>query len=294
MDPNPAALSAGAVPGSCPLVTVITPCLNAAATIVDTLASVAAARAELWQHGWELDHLILDGGSRDATAELVAAHAAVHPFCRWIGGVGGGPYAAMNAGLAQARGHYAHVLNADDLLLEPEAYAAWLRQGERQGAAVLLASIGYFRRPRRWLRSQWIVPTPPADPGLWRQQLRRGLHYPHPGFVAETALYRAEGFDERHDLSADYKLMQTLLLRPGMEERLLVCPRPLVAMAEGGATGGWRAILRGRRQLAEINRELGIEAPAWRRYLGKLRQRLAPPPAPIPLPPGWQPEGHGR
>ncbi len=67
--------------------------------------------------------------------------------------MGGGPYAAMNAGLAQARGHYAHVLNADDLLLAPEAYAAWLRQGERQGAAVLIASIGYFRRPRRWLRS---------------------------------------------------------------------------------------------------------------------------------------------
>ncbi|MFY8148267.1 MAG: glycosyltransferase [Prochlorococcaceae cyanobacterium] len=266
-----------------PLVTVISPCLNAAGTLPDTLASVAAARAELQRWGQDLDHLILDGGSTDGTAELVATHRAAHAFCRWIEGVGGGPYGAMNAGLAAARGHYTQVLNADDLLLDPQAWARFLVEGKRQGAAVLLASIAYFRRPERRLRSQWIVPPLPDDPGRWRLQLLRGLHYPHPGFVAETALYRAEGFDERYALSADYKLMQSLLLRPGMAPRVQICTDPLVAMAEGGATGNWRAILQGRQQLAAINRELGIQAPGWRRYLAKLRQRLVPPATRIPL-----------
>ncbi|QPN60977.1 glycosyltransferase [Synechococcus sp. CBW1002] len=270
--------------GGLPLVTVITPCLEAARTLPETLTSVARARQILRQAGEDLEHLVIDGGSRDGTQRLLERHADRHPFCRWQTDIGGGPYAAMNVGLRLARGHYSHVLNADDLLLDPGAYAAFLLQARRREAALLLASIGYFRRPDRWLRARWMVPSPPRDPALWHQRLRSGLHYPHPGFLAETALYRATGFDERYSLSADYKLMQTLLLRPELADRVQICSDPLVAMAEGGATSGWRAILRGRRQLAAINRELGIVAPPWQRYWGKLRLRLGPRPAPIPLP----------
>lgn len=290
MDPFPAISSVGAQP----LVTVVTPCLNADATIHDTLTSVAAAREELRCRGHHLEHLILDGGSQDDTAALVAHHIENHPFCRRIDGVGGGPYAAMNRGLALARGLYTHILNSDDLLTEPEIYATFLIEARQQGALVLLASICYFRRPERWITSHWGVEPLPNDPLLWREKLLQGLHYPHPGFVAETSLYRDQGFDERYDLSADYKLMQSLLLRPWISGSVLICPQPLVAMAEGGVTGDGMAILRGWRQLRAINRELGIQAPAWRRYLFKLKQRLWPPPAPMALPGYGLSQGCGR
>ncbi len=91
MDPNSAAPRAVGAPVPCPLVTVITPCLNAAATIGDTLASVAAAREDPPPHGRDLDHLILDGGSRDATPELVASHAATHPSAAGSTGWAAGP-----------------------------------------------------------------------------------------------------------------------------------------------------------------------------------------------------------
>jgi glycosyltransferase involved in cell wall biosynthesis len=253
-----------------PLVTVITPCLQAADTLPDTLLGVVRARQILRQAGEDLEHLVIDGGSQDGTQELLARHQSKHPFCRWQTEVGGGPYAAMNVGLGMARGHYCHVLNSDDLLLDPAAYVAFLILARQQNALLLLASIGYFRRPERCLRSEWIVQFPPSDRSLWHEQLRRGLHYPHPGFIAEASIYRAVGFDERYSLSADYKCMQTLLLNQEVAERVSICQAPLVAMAEGGATSGWRAIFRGRDQLAQINRELGILAPAWRRYGRKL------------------------
>ncbi len=267
-----------------PLVTVITPCLQSVATLPDTLIGVASASAILQQAGVGLEHVVIDGGSTDGTQELLERHISRHPFCRWYRGIGGGPYAAMNAGLKLARGHYSHVLNADDLLLDPEAYADFLIQSRRRNCVLLLASIGYFRRPERCLRSEWIVHSPPSDLGRWHLQLRQGLHYPHPGFIAETSLYQGIGFDEYLSLSADYKLMQDLLLRPELARQVSVHSQPLVAMAEGGATSGWRAILRGSRQLAEINRDLGIKAPAWKRYLGKLWLRTVRSPSHITLP----------
>lgn len=264
-----------------PLITVITPCLDSVGTITENLLSVLTAREALKRAGWELEHLIMEGGSLDGTVKIVANHAAQQSFCRMYSNIKGGPYAAMNAGLRKANGKYTHVLNSDDLLLEPDAYASFLLEGHVKGATVLLASIGYFRRPSRQLRSLWRVASIPATKTSWKQQLLQGLHYPHPGFIADTTIYRNESFDGKYSLSADYKLMQAILIEIARPESTLICHQPLVAMAEGGATGNWRAMIKGRQQLGTINKELGIKASSMRRYWGKLRQRMRPLPQTI-------------
>jgi len=259
-----------------PIITVITPCLNAVGTITETLVSVQAARKALRRAGWELENLVVEGGSIDGTAELVANHVEKHSCCQILSDVRGGPYAAMNKGLSCAKGRYIHVLNSDDLVLDPNAYARFLVEGNEKGATVLIASIGYFRRPDRQLRSLWEVKSLPATNTKWQQQLLRGLHYPHPGFIADSTIYRHTGFDERYSLSADYKLMQTILIQTARPESTLICRQPLVAMAEGGATGNWKAVLEGRQQLADINQELGIKASSVERYWEKIKQRMRP------------------
>lgn len=264
-----------------PLITVITPCLNASDTISENLLSVLAARKALVTRGWELEHLVVEGGSVDGTAELVTDHATRHSYCRITANIKGGPYAAMNAGLGQATGHYTHILNSDDLLLDPDAYASFVVEGHRKGAKVLISSIGYFRRPSHQVRSLWVVESIPINKPQWQRELLRGLHYPHPGFIAETKMYREEGFDESYSLSADYKLMQNILIGPAMPETTLTSHHPLVSMAEGGATGNWKAILKGRQQLAAINKDLGIKAPSLKRYWRKIRQRMRPLPKPM-------------
>ena len=267
-----------------PLVTVITPCLNSIETIGETLLSVLAAQVVLQKHQLKLEHIVVDGGSTDGTTDFLASHVARFGFCRWMANVSGGPYAAMNMGLRQANGCYAHILNSDDLLLDPESYAAFLHAGHRQNASVLLASIGYFRRPSRHIRSLWLVDPIPDNAREWRRRLTLGLHYPHPGFIANSNKYKQYFFDQRYGLSADYKLMQSILLALTPKDLPMICQHPLVAMAEGGATGSWKAILEGWQQLNAINRELGIQGSSLRRYWSKLKQRLRPLPEPILIP----------
>jgi glycosyltransferase involved in cell wall biosynthesis len=257
-----------------PLITVITPCLDSVGTIGENLQSVIAVRQELYANGLELEHLIVEGGSRDGTSELVEEHTNKHPFCKTISGITGGPYPAMNAGLLQSTGAYTHVLNADDYIMRPKAYAALAIRAQHLKAEALLCSIAYFRRPKDYITRLWIAEETGEDSRIWHQKLRKGLHYPHPGFIAKTELYRDELFDEAYTLSADYKLMQTLLMRLNPACDVLVDPRPLVAMAEGGATGRLRGRLEGWQQLASINRELGIQTSAHARYSEKIRQML--------------------
>lgn len=263
-----------------PLVSVITPCLNAEDTISDTLNSVAKAADLLGDSGWTLEHLIIDGGSRDRTHNIIMQHTEKNKDCRasiyqcqWWIAPNEGVYESMNAGLAIAKGYFSHVINADDFLISPKRYTAALMRAHAQGARILLSSIIYFRRPGPRWKHTWQVPPIPNDEWLWQRQLLSGLHYPHPGFIAKTDIYRGEGFDKNYRVSADYKLMQSLLLRQGSHKHVYSCETPLVAMAMGGVSGTWRGMIEGYHQLRAINCELGIQASAIQRYWSKLKMR---------------------
>src|SRR3954466_15542507 len=90
-----------------PSISVITPCLNAHATIERALASVA-------EQGYEpLEHVVIDGGSTDGTLDLLAAH----PGLVVRSGPDRGLSHAMNKGIELAQGEVVGWLNADDFYL---------------------------------------------------------------------------------------------------------------------------------------------------------------------------------
>jgi hypothetical protein len=94
-----------------PLVSVVVPAYQAAATLGATLASI------LDQDHTHLEVLVVDDGSTDGTADLAAAAAAADPRVRVLGdGVNRGRSAARNAGLDAAQGDWVAMVDADDLL----------------------------------------------------------------------------------------------------------------------------------------------------------------------------------
>lgn len=258
------------------VLTVITPCLNAVDTISDTLLSISLVAGLLNQYGWDLEHHIIDGGSSDGTIDVVESFQKTHPFCLLASQIRGGPYAAMNYGLNHSSGYFTHVLNSDDIIWNVRAYVDLIVYSLEHKASYLLSSIVYFRRPSLTSRSCWLVEPLPPSRADWKIALKRGLHYPHPGFIARTDLYKKPGFDLKFNLSADYKLMQSLLIASHSDDVIYTCKEPIVAMAEGGVTGHWQSIISGYWQLRVINRQLGIKAPAWRRYSKKLFRRYWP------------------
>ncbi len=89
-------------------VTLITPTLNAAEFLPAMLASIAAQRLA------DVEHLAIDGGSTDATLDLLRAERSVTV----VSEAGLGLYAALNRGIALATGDVIGFVNADDVLCE--------------------------------------------------------------------------------------------------------------------------------------------------------------------------------
>jgi glycosyltransferase involved in cell wall biosynthesis len=96
-----------------PSITIVTPCLNAAATLEVALESVRS------QGYPRLEHVVVDGGSEDGTVELLERSEGV----RWVSEPDGGRADAANKGVAMASGEVIAWLNADDRY-EPGALAA--------------------------------------------------------------------------------------------------------------------------------------------------------------------------
>jgi glycosyltransferase involved in cell wall biosynthesis len=87
--------------------TIVTVCYNSARTIVDTIQSV-----NIQDYGGFVEHVFVDGGSKDSTLELIRSHSARCP--RWISGPDKGIYDAMNKGVAISNGDWLFFLNSDD------------------------------------------------------------------------------------------------------------------------------------------------------------------------------------
>ncbi|MEZ5851089.1 MAG: glycosyltransferase family 2 protein [Hyphomicrobiaceae bacterium] len=92
-----------------PLVSVVIPCFNCAATIDATLESIAR---QTWA---SLEIIAVDDSSTDETPARLAAWAQREPRLRVLRQPNGGCAAARNAGLAMARGAYVGLIDADDL-----------------------------------------------------------------------------------------------------------------------------------------------------------------------------------
>ncbi|HLX31752.1 MAG TPA: glycosyltransferase family 2 protein [Gaiellaceae bacterium] len=90
-----------------PLVSVVTPSLNQAATVAATLESV---RAQTYPR---IEHIVVDGGSTDGTLEILRK-AGGGDALRWTSEPDSGMYDALNKGFAAASGEVLAYLNTDD------------------------------------------------------------------------------------------------------------------------------------------------------------------------------------
>lgn len=91
------------------LVSIVIPAHNAESTLTETIDSALA------QTHTEIEIIVIDDGSQDATAEIVYDHAARDGRVRLIRQANAGVAAARNAGIQAANGDFIAPLDADDL-----------------------------------------------------------------------------------------------------------------------------------------------------------------------------------
>lgn len=93
-----------------PLVSVVTPVFNGAGYIEGAIQSVLA------QNYPHVEHMLVDGGSRDGTLEILTRYATEHPGrIRFVSEPDRGPGDAWNKGLKMARGDVLTCIGVDDI-----------------------------------------------------------------------------------------------------------------------------------------------------------------------------------
>lgn len=250
-------------------ISVITVCFRSAATIEDTLRSVAA------QTHPDIEHIVVDGGSTDGTMAIVERFRG--RLASVVSEPDRGVWDAMNKGLALATGEIVGFLNADDIFAVPDALSSVAAALADSSVDACYADLVYvdakdLNRVTRYWRSREYVG------GLFRS----GWMPAHPTFYARRAVYdRLGGFDCHFSLQADFELTMRFLEIHGIKSAYI--PRILVKMRMGGmSNNSVRNILKGNVEAYRACWLHGLHVSPFfffRKILGRIPQFFARPPA---------------
>lgn len=205
-----------------PTISVLLPVRNGSATMGRALASIQAQT----RTDWEL--LAVDDGSEDATREIIGAAAREDQRIKLIEPGRVGLVAALNAGLAQARGEFIARMDADDESYPDRlaAQAGLLESSPEIGLASCLVDFGGNRatsegyaRHVDWLNSV-VTPDDLARSRFIESPLA------HPSVMFRRSLVTAHGGYRAGDFPEDYELW-IRWLEAGV--RMTKVPRVLLA-----------------------------------------------------------------
>jgi len=130
--------------------TIITPSLNYGHYLGECLDSVAKqldVARETSSRSMEIEHLVIDGGSSDDSAEV----AARFPHATWIQEADEGMSDAINKGFDKATGEWIMWLNADDRL-KPGVLSKIFDKLERISADVVYGDWDFVNESGKYLR----------------------------------------------------------------------------------------------------------------------------------------------
>jgi glycosyltransferase involved in cell wall biosynthesis len=253
-------------------VSVVTISFNSAATIEGCVESVLA------QRGVEVEYIVIDGGSRDATLEKLAPYR--DRIAVLVSEPDRGVYDAMNKGLGHATGEVVGFLNSDDMFADPDALSALVSMMEAKKADCVFADIDLIDAEGRVARVYSAASFHPS-------KFERGYAVPHPSFYARTELVRrAGGFRPTFKIASDFELMIRLMRLGGASWAYL--PRTVVRMRLGGvSTQGLKAYRISTRELIEALQNCGLRPNRWAIHAriarkgvevlrGRIRRLLAP------------------
>ncbi|MGA2117232.1 MAG: glycosyltransferase family 2 protein [Bryobacteraceae bacterium] len=141
-----------------PLVSIVTPCLNAARFIGETVRSV------LDQDYPDIEYLIVDGASTDNTLDVLASYGT---RVRVASTPDRGQADAVNRGFAQTRGSVFAFLNADDLYHAGAIRTAVEAFAVHPEAAAVYGEARYIDESGRAVGS---YPVEPFDPAVFARR----------------------------------------------------------------------------------------------------------------------------
>jgi glycosyltransferase involved in cell wall biosynthesis len=223
-----------------PLVTVVTPSYCQGRFIRDTIESVVG------QDYPHIEHLIIDGGSTDETAEVAGEYASQ---LTWISEKDRGQSDAINKGFRMARGEIVCWLNSDDLLL-PRAVSRAVAAFEQDADLDAVYGDAY----RIDAGGEVLGEFPKAGPlNLWKLIYYSDYIVQPTVFMRRRALGKVGCLDESLNWGMDWDLF----IRLGKRGRMAYIPELQASQREYDETKTASGGLRRLRELVRIMRRHG-------------------------------------
>jgi len=200
-------------------ISIITAAFNSAATIKDTLQSISS------QDYRQIEHLVIDGASKDNTLEIVKKFQHVSHI---VSEKDGGIYDAMNKGIGLATGEVIGILNSDDIYTNDTVISKVMNAFQDPSVDIVYADLRYVKYDdlnkitRTWHSGSFS-----------KSKFYFGWMPPHPTLFVRKKVYDQAGkFNCALVSAADYEFMLRVMLKN--DYRVQYIPEVLVKMRTGG------------------------------------------------------------
>lgn len=181
-------------------VSIITVCYNSEATIEKTIKSV------LSQTFQNIEYIIVDGGSKDSTLDIVSKYQ--DNIAKVISEPDKGIYDAMNKGIKAATGDIIGILNSDDYYVGDDIASIIVKAFKQNSPDIVFADLAYVvtgseNKLLRYYSAKKFTP----------KKLKYGIMPPHPTLYVKREVYEKHG-NYRLDfkIASDYEMFVRLLL----------------------------------------------------------------------------------
>lgn len=173
-----------------------------------------------------LEHIIIDGGSKDGTVEIIKKHAGANT--QWISEKDKGMYDALNKGIRMATGEVVGVLHSDDLFAHENVITLIAAAFEDEDIEVVYGDIKYVSK----YNTEKVIRYWHAG-AFHRWKLIFGWMPPHTSVFVKKDIYERFGFfNTSFKIASDYEMMLRLFSTHRVQ--VLYIPEVLVLMRAGG------------------------------------------------------------
>ena len=216
----------------------------------------------------DVEHVFVDGGSTDATLDMIAAYPGRK---RVLHGVGGGIARAMNRGIGAASGEFIAHLHSDDYYAAPDVL---------QAVATRFAHARAAGQPLEWLfgavnvlKDGRLIAPYPMPRFSYRALASGRAAIAHPAVFMRRAVFaRVGAFDE----GLRYAMDTDLWLRLAAVSTPAVLARPLTVFRDHAGSISSRNRIAARREEFAVRRRYLAHAPLafaiyCLRYLKRMR-----------------------
>lgn len=184
-----------------PFVSIITIVYNGESVLEGTIQSVLRQQADAYEY------LIIDGGSKDGTVDLIRTYEDRIDY--WISEPDKGIYDAMNKGLEAATGDYVWFMNAGDHIHGTQVFEKLF--ADVKDADVYYGEANFVTEDRQVIGTRSAISTRKLPEALTWKDMLYGMAVCHQSFIARRSLCNV--YDTQYRCSADINWVIEVLKR---------------------------------------------------------------------------------